>query len=202
MRTSLGSIPLQDGHLDLLAGEVHRGGVATRLSPTEIAVLTVLVTEAPHTVSEAHLLRQAWGYRATNTRTVSVTLSRIRTKIEVDPRSPQRVLTVRGEGYRYVPVPAEDARPPQARLPGLVGRSAEIDAVRAALRDGAQVEIVGPAGIGKRTLARAAVPDARWVDLAGRAGSSTPAEEVTRTDPQPTSASAHACARQGIWCGR
>ena len=166
MSSSLRTIPLPDGHVDLLAGEVHRAGSTVRLSSTEIAVLTVLTAHAPGTVTEELLLRQAWGYRATNTRTVSVTMSRIRTKLEVDPRSPQVVLTVRGEGYRFVPTPSGSVSQPERSAPELPGRSAEIETIRAALKQG-HVELIGPGGIGKSALALAAVRQGRWVELFG-----------------------------------
>ena len=109
---------LPDGHLDLLGGRVHRGeGSPTHLTPTEVAALSVLAAQAPDPVSEEELLRLAWGYRTTSTRTVSVTMSRIRQKIEADPRSPAVLLTVRGKGYRLVPFERPSARVPPERRP-------------------------------------------------------------------------------------
>ena len=47
---------------------------------------------------------RVWGYEAAlDTGTVTVHIRRLRSKIERDPASPQRLETVWGVGYRFVP---------------------------------------------------------------------------------------------------
>ena len=44
-----------------------------------------------------------WGYSFIgNTKTLDVHIQRIREKIEVDPKKPKRLITVRGVGYKLV----------------------------------------------------------------------------------------------------
>jgi DNA-binding response OmpR family regulator len=48
------------------------------------------------------LLTRVWGYDYFgDSRTVDVHVRWLREKIEVDPSSPQRIVTVRGIGYRF-----------------------------------------------------------------------------------------------------
>jgi len=46
-------------------------------------------------------LERVWGYDyAGNTRTVDVHIRWLRKKIETDPASPERIVTIRGIGYK------------------------------------------------------------------------------------------------------
>lgn len=54
-------------------------------------------------VTREELLKEVWGFKTTNdidTRTVDIHIAKIRKKIEVDPKSPQHLVTHRGEGYQ------------------------------------------------------------------------------------------------------
>jgi len=141
-------------------------GQAASLSSIEVAVLSVLSDAAPEPVSEEDLLREAWGYRTTKTRTVSMGISRLRAKVEQDPKSPQVVLTVRGHGYRLVlATPDPASRPTPTQVP-LLGREQEQQQVLDALLSGQPAELIGPGGVGTTTLAReVAGEDAHWVSL-------------------------------------
>ena len=49
-------------------------------------------------------MERVWGYRsALDTGTVTVHVRRLREKIEDDPSRPQRLQTVWGVGYRFMP---------------------------------------------------------------------------------------------------
>ena len=48
------------------------------------------------------LLQEVWGYKAIPlTRTVDVHIAWLRQKIEEDPKNPQYIVTVHGQGYRF-----------------------------------------------------------------------------------------------------
>jgi DNA-binding response OmpR family regulator len=72
-----------------------------RLTPRLVTLLKILM-ETPGTVIEReHLFRQVWDTAYTgDTRTLDVHVSWLRQALEVDPRHPQFIKTVRGVGYR------------------------------------------------------------------------------------------------------
>jgi DNA-binding response OmpR family regulator len=76
------------------------------LTPTEFALLAFLAKRGERPTSKEELLQAVWGYSGSdNLNLVELAVRRLRTKIEVDPSHPQRVLTVRGVGYKYVAQP-------------------------------------------------------------------------------------------------
>ena len=71
----------------------------------EVEVLSYLAQNSERPVSREELLAKVWGYaRGLNieTRTVDIHIAKLRRKIEVDPKAPERLITVRGAGYRLV----------------------------------------------------------------------------------------------------
>jgi DNA-binding response OmpR family regulator len=85
--------------LDPLRRTVTRSGRPCDLSPKEFTLLGALLRAAPRVVSAEDLLEQAWDEHADPfTRTVSVTISRLRRKLG----EPTAVETVSGAGYRLV----------------------------------------------------------------------------------------------------
>jgi len=71
----------------------------------EVEVLSYLARNSERPVSREELLSKVWGYaRGLNieTRTVDIHIAKLRRKIEVDPKAPERLVTVRGAGYRLV----------------------------------------------------------------------------------------------------
>jgi DNA-binding response OmpR family regulator len=77
-------------------------GRAVELTPTEFALLRYLASHAERPVSKEELLQEVWGYAdASSQNLVELAARRLRTKIEDDPSSPTRLITVRGVGYRY-----------------------------------------------------------------------------------------------------
>jgi DNA-binding response OmpR family regulator len=82
--------------------EIARSGTRVGLSERESRLLHFLIVNRGTTVSRETLLEYVWGYRrAPLTRTVDVTILRLRQKIEADPRRPQFIVTVPGLGYRF-----------------------------------------------------------------------------------------------------
>lgn len=101
---------LRNGDLEILLGrrQAFLRGVDLGLKPKEFDLLVYLVRHSGTVLSRDALLREVWGYEfRVDTRTVDVHISWLRQKLEDDPGKPQRLLTVRGHGYRYQPVPAD-----------------------------------------------------------------------------------------------
>jgi predicted ATPase/DNA-binding winged helix-turn-helix (wHTH) protein/tetratricopeptide (TPR) repeat protein len=98
-------LALLDGWVDLDEGIVHRSDDAMKLKPKELALLCCLVNAGTRTVTRGEIMVDVWGYRPDAlTKTLDVTVNRLRSKIEVDPSSPTQLQTVRGQGYRLVPL--------------------------------------------------------------------------------------------------
>ena len=81
------------------------GGVEIAFTRREIDVLTYLAQNSDRPVSREELLSKVWGYARgvdLETRTVDIHIAKIGRKIEADNKDPQRLVTVRGAGYRLV----------------------------------------------------------------------------------------------------
>lgn len=88
--------------LDLAARRVTKGGVELKLSHKEFDLLAELMRNRGAVLSRDLLLTQVWGYDYFgDSRTVDVHIRWLREKIEDDPSNPQRIVTVRGVGYRF-----------------------------------------------------------------------------------------------------
>ena len=71
------------------------------LRPREFELLYYLCENAGNLVSRDKLFSKVWGYSfAGNSKTLDVHIQRIRERIEVNPKSPQRLTTIRGVGYK------------------------------------------------------------------------------------------------------
>lgn len=146
------TLDLVDGHVDLDARRVIRGGQEARLSRSEAEVLRRLAASPRSDVPRELLLHEVLGVSPrVVTRALDHLVARLRKKIEIDPADPRHVITAHGVGYRFVPAP----RTSLPRVPrALVGRAREIDAIRSALDRGATLlTLVGGAGVGKTRLA-------------------------------------------------
>jgi DNA-binding response OmpR family regulator len=88
--------------LDMTARRVSVGEREIKLSHKEFDLLSALVRNRGAVLSRDLLLEQVWGYdRVGDDRTVDVHVRWLREKIEADPSDPQRIVTVRGVGYRF-----------------------------------------------------------------------------------------------------
>ncbi|MGI9233687.1 MAG: response regulator transcription factor [Woeseiaceae bacterium] len=82
-----------------------RGNEEIAFTKREVEVLVYLAQNSDRPVSREELLSKVWGYaRGLNieTRTVDIHIAKLRRKVEVDPKAPERLTTVRGAGYRLV----------------------------------------------------------------------------------------------------
>jgi len=88
--------------LDLTGRRVSVGGREIKLSHKEFDLFAALVRNKGAVLSRDLLLEQVWGYdHVGDDRTVDVHVRWLREKIEADPSDPQRIVTVRGVGYRF-----------------------------------------------------------------------------------------------------
>ncbi|QJW38244.1 response regulator [Cellulosimicrobium protaetiae] len=91
-----------DLHIDLARRRLLRRGAEVRLSPTEWALLEILVAQRGRVVEREHLLREVWGPTATrDTHYLRVYLAQLRRKLEDDPAAPRHLITSPGIGYRF-----------------------------------------------------------------------------------------------------
>jgi DNA-binding response OmpR family regulator len=95
--------------LDLHRREATVAGVVAQLTPTESRLLYALAANLGKTVTTETLLARGWAETEdAEASYVWVTMRRLRRKIEVDPNRPTYVQTVRGVGYRLVPITPRD----------------------------------------------------------------------------------------------
>lgn len=78
--------------------ELRAGAEIIRLTAMEAGLLRALAAE-PGTVFTREALVEKAGVDAANARTIDVQVTRLRRKLEDDPREPRYLQTVRGEGY-------------------------------------------------------------------------------------------------------
>ena len=96
-------LTLGDLVIDPGAHTVFRAGEPVELSAREFALLHALALEAGRVVSVDQLLSQVWGAEFIGEpQVVYVHIRWLRQKLETDPNRPQRIVTVRGVGYKLI----------------------------------------------------------------------------------------------------
>ena len=88
---------------DLDRGELWRGEALIRLTATEAALMRLFAGAAGEAVSREKLVGDLGREDVAQERAVDVQITRLRRKIEDDPKSPRYLQTVRGEGYMLAP---------------------------------------------------------------------------------------------------
>ncbi|KQV98566.1 MULTISPECIES: winged helix-turn-helix domain-containing protein [unclassified Rhizobacter] len=143
-------------------------------------LLQALVERSDRLVSKGELLDLVWPGLVVEENNLQVHVSALRKLLGA-----QAISTVPGRGYRFTMAPSPSpapavapAPPPRDALPerpvALVGRERELAELLAQLDGSGLVTLVGPGGIGKTSLARAAAQARReawadgvaWVELA------------------------------------
>ncbi|MEM7350722.1 MAG: response regulator transcription factor [Acidobacteriota bacterium] len=98
-----GAFAFGDVRIDFRSAEVRRDGQPVELSALEFKLLSHFVEHRGELLSRDRLLDEVWGYEATPyTRTVDVHVASLRQKLEVRPSKPQFIVTVHGQGYKFV----------------------------------------------------------------------------------------------------
>jgi two-component system KDP operon response regulator KdpE len=91
-----------DFTVDLAAKKVLREQREIRLTPTEWAIVEMLVRNPGKLVTQAQLLREVWGPAyGRETHYLRVYMAQIRRKLEPDPGAPRYFHTESGMGYRF-----------------------------------------------------------------------------------------------------
>jgi DNA-binding response OmpR family regulator len=88
--------------IDMTRREITVGGEVVAFKPKEYELLTFLAQHQGQVLSREFILERVWGWDFIgDSRTVDVHVRWLREKIEPDPANPQRIITVRGAGYRF-----------------------------------------------------------------------------------------------------
>ncbi|MGD9147924.1 MAG: response regulator transcription factor [Anaerolineae bacterium] len=89
---------------------LRKEGATTQLRPKEAALLIYFIQNSGRVITRRELMNQVWETEYVgDTRTLSVHVRWLRTKIEDDPNKPRFLRTVRGVGYRFEIPDAEPA---------------------------------------------------------------------------------------------
>lgn len=92
-----------DVEIDFTHFKVKRKDKELDLTSLEIEILKYFIAHREEVVSREALLDEIWGYeKYPTTRTIDNHILKLRKKIEGDPSHPEYILSVYGEGYRFV----------------------------------------------------------------------------------------------------
>ena len=96
------TLRLGEAEIDFASHTLRRAGEALEVTAHEMKLLRYLVDRDGLLLTRQQILDAVWGadYYGTE-RTVDNFIGRLRQKIEIDPREPRFILTVRGAGYRF-----------------------------------------------------------------------------------------------------
>ncbi len=89
---------LGESRFSVSRGELKRGGEVIRLTTREVQLMRIFATHAGQALSRLDLCDNEAAERS-----IDVQINRLRRKIEIDPRNPLYLQTVRGEGYILIP---------------------------------------------------------------------------------------------------
>ena len=88
--------------IDVERHQVNVDGVDVRFALREFELLELLLRNAGRVMTRGQLIDRIWGSDYVgDTKTLDVHIKRLRSKIERDPSNPERLVTVRGLGYKY-----------------------------------------------------------------------------------------------------
>ena len=102
-RNGLHRYQFGDVEIDFDKFSATRDDEAVNLTPKEFDILRLLISSRGELVTRDRLLDVVWGYDVyPTTRTVDNHILKLRKKLEEDPASPQHILSIYGEGYKFV----------------------------------------------------------------------------------------------------
>ena len=94
-------VRFDDVVVDFRGFAASKGGIAVDMTPKEFGVLRLLAARVGEAVTREDLLSDVWDqHGAPTTRTVDTHVASLRAKLEDDPSTPKRLMTVHGVGYK------------------------------------------------------------------------------------------------------
>lgn len=88
--------------IDMTRREITLDDEVVPFKPKEYELLTFFAQHQGQVLSRELILERVWGWDFIgDSRTVDVHVRWLREKIEIDPANPERIITVRGAGYRF-----------------------------------------------------------------------------------------------------
>ena len=93
-----------DGRLtvDFNAKQVMVDGTPVKLTSLEFKLLAYLIHHAGRVISKQELFEKVWEDKFTGDGTLNVHIRKLREAIEREPGNPEYILTVWGDGYRFL----------------------------------------------------------------------------------------------------
>ncbi|HEY2372079.1 MAG TPA: response regulator transcription factor [Gaiellaceae bacterium] len=92
-------------HLDIARHSATVDGTLLRLTMSEFRLIQLLASDPGEVFTRDELVKHLWESEFVgDRRAIDVHISNLRRKLEIDPRKPRRLLTVRGVGYKLVRV--------------------------------------------------------------------------------------------------
>ncbi len=92
-----------DIRVEMIKGEVYKKGKLIDLTASEYKLLCFFMENPDMVLSPEQILNRLWDFNESyvDNNTLTVYIRRLRTKIEDDPGKPERIVTVRGMGYKW-----------------------------------------------------------------------------------------------------
>jgi two-component system, OmpR family, response regulator RegX3 len=91
--------------LDLQRRAIRVDGQNVALTPSEFRLLAYLMTHAGRVCERRELMQHLWeSVYVGDERAIDVHVANLRRKVEPDPKSPSRIVTIRGTGYMLAEV--------------------------------------------------------------------------------------------------
>ncbi|OBY77286.1 DNA-binding response regulator [Paenibacillus sp. KS1] len=95
-------IEIGDVRLNTRSCQLFKSGIPRELTSYEFKIVELLMREAGRVLTKAHIYEQVWGEEYIGDENlIMVYISKIREKIEDNPRKPVHLITIRGLGYRF-----------------------------------------------------------------------------------------------------
>lgn len=97
-------VEYSDGRIrvDFEKRQVTVAGYEVKLTSLEFRLLSYLIKNENKVVTKQELFREVWEDKFTGDGTLNVHIRKIREAIEEDPGTPKNIVTVWGDGYKFV----------------------------------------------------------------------------------------------------
>ena len=100
-----GKLQIGTLELDPMRHEARVDGEPKRLTPSEFKLLLLLAEQPERVFSRREIMQHLWDSEYVgDQRACDIHISNLRQKVERDPASPERIVTVRGVGYKLATV--------------------------------------------------------------------------------------------------